>query len=72
MTDMRKLLRVTQAAARLGVTPPTIRAWVANGTLPAARPGRSIYVLTSGVEAIERGDLPVVAPARGAASVAGT
>jgi excisionase family DNA binding protein len=57
MTDMRRLLRVTQAAERLGVTAATIRVWITNGALPGVRPGRTIFVPIYAIEAIERGEM---------------
>ena len=57
MTDFRKLLPVSRAAARLGITPATLRAWIARGTVPAVRPGRSIFIPISAIEALERGEI---------------
>jgi excisionase family DNA binding protein len=37
--DVDELLSVEQVAAELQVIPPTIRAWIQSGALPASRPG---------------------------------
>jgi excisionase family DNA binding protein len=56
MTDSSLLLKVSAAASRLGVAEPTVRAWIKNGSLQAVRPGRSLFVLLSAVERLERGE----------------
>jgi excisionase family DNA binding protein len=38
-TDAGELLTVEQVAAELQVIPPTVRAWIQSGALPASRPG---------------------------------
>jgi len=37
--DVDELLSVEQVAAELQVIPPTVRAWIQSGALPASRPG---------------------------------
>jgi excisionase family DNA binding protein len=54
--DPRRLLRLTEAAQRLGITAQTLRVWVKNGSVPAVRPGRSLFVPIAAIEALERGD----------------
>jgi excisionase family DNA binding protein len=38
-SDVGELLSVEQVAAELQVIPPTVRAWIQSGALPASRPG---------------------------------
>ncbi len=38
----RRYLSIEQAADQLGVTPRSIRRWISDGTIPAARLGRRI------------------------------
>ncbi len=38
-SDVDELLSVEQVAAELKVIPPTVRAWIQSGALPASRPG---------------------------------
>ena len=38
--DVDEFLSVEQVAAELQVIPPTVRAWIQSGALPASRPGK--------------------------------
>jgi excisionase family DNA binding protein len=54
------LLRPRQAAALLQVAESTVRRWLADGTLPTHRLGRSVRTTRAGVEAlITRSRVPV-------------
>jgi excisionase family DNA binding protein len=43
------ILSVAQVAADFGVTPQTVRSWIASGKLKAARIGKSFHILRSDV-----------------------
>ncbi len=44
MIDLRRHLSVPLAAARLGVSAPTVRRWVRSGELPAVRRGARVLI----------------------------
>ncbi len=46
------ILSVAQVAAEFNVTPQTIRAWIRDGKLRAARVGKSIHILRGDVYAM--------------------
>jgi excisionase family DNA binding protein len=43
------ILSVAQVAADFGVTPQTVRAWIASGKLKAGRIGKSFHILRADV-----------------------
>jgi len=43
------ILSVAQVAADFGVTPQTVRSWIASGKLKAARIGKSFHILRGDV-----------------------
>ncbi len=56
-TDMRPLLRMSEAARLLGITVHTLRAWDKKGWIKTVRsPGRTRLVPTSEVERIQSGE----------------
>ena len=46
------ILSVAQVASDFGVTPQTVRAWIASGKLRAARIGKSFHILRGDVRAM--------------------
>ena len=44
-----EILSVAQVAADFGVTPQTVRSWIASGKLKAARIGKSFHILRGDV-----------------------
>ena len=44
------ILSVAQVAADFGVTPQTVRSWIASGKLNAARIGKSFHILRGDVK----------------------
>jgi excisionase family DNA binding protein len=51
MSELR-LLTVPQVAAKLQVTPQTVRNWIDHGTLPAVRIGRAFRIKPDDVDAL--------------------
>ena len=51
-------LTTEQAASLAGVTPKTVRTWLATGALPASRRGRRLMVRRSDLETYLAGDRP--------------
>lgn len=43
-------LTIPEAAAALRVSVPTVRNWIAQGTLPSVRPGRKHLIPTTAVD----------------------
>lgn len=54
----RQFATVSELAAATGKTPATIRAWIANGSLPSVRLGRSILVPNAVLQALLNVRLP--------------
>jgi excisionase family DNA binding protein len=46
------ILSVAQVAADFGVTPQTVRSWIASGKLKAARIGKSFHIVRRDVRAM--------------------
>ena len=46
------ILSVAQVAADFGVTPQTVRSWIASGKLKAGRIGKSFHILRGDVKAM--------------------
>lgn len=56
---MGTLLRVTEVAERLALSPFTVRNWIAAGRLPVVRLGRAVRIRAEDVEALVRfGGMP--------------
>ena len=53
-TPTREWMSVSEVAIKLGCSAPTVRRWIANGDLPAARPGGPTSALRVPVSAFER------------------
>jgi len=47
-------LTVTEAAARMGKRPETVRRWIAAGKIDAIRDGAHVFIPTAALDALER------------------
>lgn len=53
------MLRISEVAKILGVSPQTIRAWIKNGVIKAIKPHGTYYISIKEVERLKVGDTNV-------------